>query len=155
MSDLTESTGISQPGAQLGAQPMGRRGALRLLGGAGLALAAPGTLAACLPAHNVGGNTRPTLSLRRHSFFDNSRPFVVGPGAWCWFQSPRAAVLDGKLWIGSAVAGTNSARDGDVEVTAVDVASHRVTQRYTLGHTGRTDDHASPSVLVVNGGIQT
>lgn len=78
---------------------------------------------------------------------------VVGPGAWCWFQSPRAA-LDGRggLWLGSS-QGTGAPRPGSVDVTHVDVADWRVVARHALG-VDEVDDHTSPSVLPIDGGLQ-
>jgi hypothetical protein len=78
----------------------------------------------------------------------------VGPGAWCWFQSPRA-VIDGRdrLWLGSTVGGTGTARDGDVQVDAVDLRTMSPAEHHVVGR-NRVDDHASPSVSIVEGELQ-
>jgi len=66
-----------------------------------------------------------------------------GPGAWCWFQDPRAVQVGGGL--GRTYAGW-IAQNGDITVGSFDPRRGR-----TLTHVvGRWihDDHASPSLLV-------
>lgn len=78
---------------------------------------------------------------------------VVGPGAWCWFQAPRAAIdAAGTLWVGST-QGAGAPSPGRVQVTEVDLAAWRVRRRVPLGH-DRVDDHTSPSVLPLADGVQ-
>ena len=81
-----------------------------------------------------------------------TRPVVVGPGAWCWFQSPRAAVLGDSLWLGST-QGTGAPRPGSVDVTCVRLRDLEVLERRSLA-VDRVDDHTSPSVLATAGGLQ-
>lgn len=78
----------------------------------------------------------------------------LGPGGWCWFQDPRASLAPGGiLWLGTTVAHTYSGRDGAVELTALDLDTMAVVERQTLDHS-KPDDHISPSVLAVDGGVQ-
>lgn len=78
---------------------------------------------------------------------------MVGPGAWCWFQQPRAAVdRSGSLWLGST-QGTGAPQPGAIDVTRIDLAGWRVVGRRTLGR-DRVDDHTAPSVLPVAGEVQ-
>ena len=77
----------------------------------------------------------------------------IGPGGWCWFQSPRAAIDEtGSLWLGSS-RGTAAPEPGRVEVTQVDLARRSVVGRWALGR-DRVDDHTSPSVLAIDGEVQ-
>ncbi|MGI8754420.1 MAG: hypothetical protein ACR2MB_00885 [Acidimicrobiales bacterium] len=78
----------------------------------------------------------------------------LGPGGWCWFQDPRVSLAPGGiLWLGTTVAHTYSRRDGAVELTALDLETMKVVERRTLDHS-KPDDHISPSVLAVDGGVQ-
>lgn len=78
---------------------------------------------------------------------------VVGPGGWCWFQSPRAAIDDeGQLWLGSS-QGTGGPVPGSVDVTQIDLDRASVVARRSIGRE-RVDDHTSPSVSYVGGRIQ-
>lgn len=117
--------------------PIHRRTFLQAASAAALATALPG----CAPNQGSEVTTAPRADL------------VVGPGGWCWFQAPRAAI-DGRgtLWLGST-QGTGAPDPGRVEVTEVDLARWRVRSRTPLGH-DRVDDHTSPSVLPVGDGVQ-
>jgi BNR repeat-containing family member len=67
-------------------------------------------------------------------------------GAWCWFQDERAVVCGSTLFVGSVANGTNdTARKGDVEVTAYDLISGRLT-RSELHDQLEPDDHAVPAL---------
>ncbi len=111
---------------------------------------------AAAEAPTVGEAARRSPSASPAHFAQRSdRPDLrVGPGAWCWFQEPRASIAaDGTLWLGTTVDHTDTPRDGDVELTGVDLAAMKVTERRKLGHS-RPDDHISPSVLAVGGAVQ-
>lgn len=83
----------------------------------------------------------------------SDRDLVVGPGAWCWFQQPRAAIdRSGSLWLGST-QGSGAPSPGSVDITRIDLDAWRVAERRSLGR-DRVDDHTAPSVLPVDGGVQ-
>jgi hypothetical protein len=112
-----------------------RRSLLRSLAVTTAALATP----ACAPGRGPGAGSPAEL--------------VVGPGAWCWFQSPRASIDDaGQLWLGST-QGTGAPVPGSVDVTQVDLTSGAVVARSAIGR-DRVDDHTSPSVCASSGGVQ-
>jgi hypothetical protein len=109
------------------------------VGAAGVALAGPGTAAAALPS-------TPATRLRDRSFGSAGPAATVGPGAWCWFQSPRAALgPDDRLWLGTTVDGTDTERDGAVEVTAFHLGQQQIVEHHRLGRLA-PDDHTSPAV---------
>lgn len=115
---------------------MTRRG---LLGGLAAATATP-LLSCGAPAH--APTRRPV-----------DEPLVAGPGAWCWFQSPRAAIdASGSLWLGTS-QGSGAPTPGSVDVTQVHLGERRVVARHRLG-VDRVDDHTSPSVLATDAGVQ-
>lgn len=102
-----------------------------------------------LPRWPNGGTAELPTATRAAGRYD----LVAGPGAWCWFQAPRAAIAaDGSLWLGST-QGTGAPQPGSVDVTCVDLARWRVRSRRSLG-VDRVDDHTAPSVLAVDGGVQ-
>ena len=115
-----------------------RRNLLRSAGAGAVAIAGSGA-----------GCVRPALVDPQHP----AATTVIGPGGWCWFQSPRA-VIDGRgeLWIGSS-QGSGAPTPGSVDVTRVDLRTQRVMVRHRLA-VDRVDDHTSPSVLAVPGGVQ-
>jgi hypothetical protein len=136
------SSKLSAPGASLAAEADAmrptRRALLRTLATGSAALVAP---AACTTRVHPW-----TLSGRRLEL-------VVGPGGWCWFQSPRAVIDgEGQLWLGST-QGTGAPAPGSVDVTQVDLATSSVVGRTSIGR-ARVDDHTSPSVSLVDGQIQ-
>lgn len=108
--------------------------------GALAAVAAGRVVPSCQPASGGGSGAA-------------GRELVVGPGAWCWFQAPRACIdATGSLWLGST-QGTGAPQPGSVDVTRVDLATLRIAGRRSLGR-DRVDDHTSPSVLDTPTGIQ-
>lgn len=66
-----------------------------------------------------------------------------GPGAWCWFQDPRAVQVGGRL--GRTYAGW-IAQNGDITVGAFDLRSGR-RLAHVVGHWIH-DEHASASLVV-------
>jgi len=67
-------------------------------------------------------------------------------GGWCWFQGERALIHDGKLFFGSVAneAGPGgTARDGNIEVTAYDLATGK-SQVFVLHERLENDDHDGP-----------
>lgn len=83
---------------------------------------------------------------------DPSDSITVGPGGWCWFQSPRAVIdRSGALWVGST-QGTGAPVPGSVDVTKIALPSGRVLERLSLG-VDRVDDHTSPAVLADARGV--
>jgi len=77
----------------------------------------------------------------------------IGPGGWCWFQSPRAE-LDGSgaLWLG-VTQGTHASSPGSVDVIQVDLDPLRTVRRTQLA-IDRVDDHTSPSIFPTASGVQ-
>ncbi len=80
-------------------------------------------------------------------------------GAWSWFQDERAVVdpAAGRLIVGSTAnrLGTGGlSKDGDVDVTFVDIATRRPTRSFTLRDhlvttsTQSGDDHNTSALLV-------
>jgi hypothetical protein len=136
--DLTTDPHSPSAGSAAITEGMSRRGVLRLIGG-GAALAVLPGLTAC-----------DDRDLKNLSLKSPKREAVIGQGGWCWFHSPRASIGSGKLWYGSVVSGGHP-RDGDVEVTAVDLSRLTVAERYVVGHT-KPDDHAAPSVMMLSSG---
>lgn len=111
-----------------------------LLGGLAAATCAP-ALGAC-----TGTPHRVAASASRSEM-------VIGAGAWCWFQAPRAA-LDGRgsAWLGTT-QGRTGPQPGSVDVTQVDLERLDVVARHQVG-LDRPDDHTSPSVLPTGSGVQ-
>jgi hypothetical protein len=73
-------------------------------------------------------------------------------GAWSWFEDERAIVdvAAGKIIVSSVAdsSGTGgAARDGDVEVATLDIASGAVT-RFTLSDNLQADDHNSAALFI-------
>jgi hypothetical protein len=71
-------------------------------------------------------------------------------GAWSWFEDERAIVdtVAGKIVVSSVADGSGTggaARNGDVEVAALDLASNMVT-RFTLSDALQADDHNSAAL---------
>jgi len=132
---------------------LSRRDALRLLGAAGAAVAAPGLLAACEPTPSTPMPLAPDPSVRPLGFVGGA-DVDLGPGAWCWFQSPRASLgPDGLLWMGASVAHTGTPADGAVKLLGLDTRSGALVVDRTLTTT-RQDDHTSPSVLAIGDEVQ-
>lgn len=78
------------------------------------------------------------------------QPVVLADdGGWCWFQDPRALVLDqNRLIVGSVANGrTDSDRKGDVEALMYDRSSG-ATVRVELHDRLGGDDHNAPAFLV-------
>lgn len=73
-------------------------------------------------------------------------------GGWCWFQDPRAIVHDGRILVGTT-AGTidESSKAGDIDVTSFDLAT-RTSLTFKLHEELQSDDHDSPSLLVLPDG---
>lgn len=77
---------------------------------------------------------------------------VNANGGWCWFQDERSLVdpSAGIAVIGSVAspAGADGeARDGDVEVTVVDLDAPELTGRQAVLHAGfEADDHDDPAL---------
>jgi len=70
-------------------------------------------------------------------------------GGWCWFQDPRALVLDeNRLIVGSVANGrSDPSRKGDIEALVFDRSSGRTT-RVELHDRLGADDHNVPVFLV-------
>lgn len=131
-----------------------RRDLLRWFGAAGLAAAAgPSLLTACEPAPTTPMPLAADPSVRSLGFVGGADA-EVGPGAWCWFQAPRASFgPDGLLWMGASVAETGTALDGAVKLYGWDTRSGDLVVDRTLDAT-RQDDHTSPSVLAIGREVQ-
>ena len=136
----------------LGPDAPTRRQVLRWMGAAGLVAAAPPVLTACIPA-STPQPLAPDAFLRSWGFVGGA-DVEIGPGAWCWFQAPRASFgPGGLLWLGASVAGTGTAADGAVKVLAYEVPTSSLVVDRTLA-TVREDDHTSPSVLALGDEVQ-
>ncbi len=73
-------------------------------------------------------------------------------GAWSWFQDERAIVdsAAGKILVSSVAAAAGAggaARNGDVDVAALDIESGEVT-RFTLHESLQADDHDSAALWI-------
>ena len=134
------------------AEVVSRRDLLRWITAAGAASVLPVGLGACLPG-KTPMPLAPDAFLRGRGFTGGIET-DLGAGAWCWFQSPRASFGPGGiLWLGSSVAGTQTADDGAVQATAFDTTTSNIVLRRTLTIT-RQDDHTSPSVLALGNEAQ-
>lgn len=144
--------GPHDPFGATGDQPS-RRQVLRWLSAAGVATVVPMGLSACLPG-TTPMPLAPDPSMRGLGFAGGSRDAMLGQGAWCWFQGPRASFgPGGLLWMGASVAKTGTSADGAVKVLAYDVPGSSLVVDRTLV-TARQDDHTSPSVLAVGSEVQ-
>lgn len=131
-----------------------RRDLLRWFGAAGATAAvAPGLLTACDPAPTTPMPLPADPSVRGLGFVGGT-DLEVGPGAWCWFQAPRASFgPDGRLWMGASVAQTGTELDGAVKLYGWDARTGSLAVDRTLTTT-RQDDHTSPSVLALGSEVQ-
>jgi len=80
----------------------------------------------------------------------STQPVVLSDdGGWCWFQDPRAIVLDeNRLIVGSVANGRSDPdRKGDIEALVFDRASGKTT-RVELHDRLGADDHNVPAFLV-------
>jgi len=77
---------------------------------------------------------------------------VNANGGWCWFQDERSLVdaATGTAVIGSVASPSGvdgAARDGDVEVTVVDLDAEEITGTQAVLHAGfEADDHDDPAL---------
>lgn len=75
-------------------------------------------------------------------------------GGWCWFQDPRALVLNGTLVIGSVASGfRDPSRRGNIEVTTYNLSSGSeqrtvLHERLSDSENSQYDDHNTPALLV-------
>lgn len=80
-----------------------------------------------------------------------AEPVVVcDNGGWCWFEDERAIVHIGTLYVGTVAhrrGPGGEARHGNIELTAVDLASG-ATRTAILHERLSADDHCSPALLV-------
>src|SRR5262245_25749678 len=73
-------------------------------------------------------------------------------GGWCWFMDPRAVVDDGRIVVGTTAGTTgDGSLAGDIDVTSFDLIT-RTSQTFTLHEELQSDDHDSPSLLVLPDG---
>jgi hypothetical protein len=79
----------------------------------------------------------------------NQTPFIVlsDDGGWCWFESPRAIIVNNKLIVGSVASGyLDASRQGDIEAIVHDLSSE-TTNIVELHDRLELDDHDSPAFL--------
>lgn len=139
------------PDVQTGVGRLTRRDVLRLVGASAVATALPVGLSSCMPT-TTPGPLAPDASLRSLGFVGGT-DVDLGPGAWCWFQSPRSSMgPNGVLWLGTSV-GVGSTAKGAVQVTAYDTRANRVLTRRTVEN-AQVDDHTSPSVMTFGDRVQ-
>ncbi len=75
-------------------------------------------------------------------------PVVLSDDAgWCWFEGPRAVIVDGKLVVGTVANGRfDLERTGDIEAIVYDPEDGSIT-RVELHDRLQADDHDSPAFL--------
>lgn len=141
---------------------LSRRTFLRASGAAAAGLAAAPLLAGCEP------QPEPTPSDRtawRQSFTTpGSRDVVLNDaGGWCWFSEARTLITPAqRLYVGTVVGTTGTAREGAIEVASVSVAgglkAGRAVTRATVDRStatigqDRVDDHNNPGLEVTSSG---
>ena len=129
-----------------------RRTVLRWGAAAGAVGLVPSLLTACDPVAPLVGPPKPDPSLTGIGFSGGIES-ELHQGGWCWFQQPRATIdTADRLWIGSSYGGTFTAQDGDVAITAVDLADLHVIERTVVAHT-QQDDHTSPAVMAMGSDV--
>ena len=122
-----------------------RRLALTLTAGA--ALLAGSVLGQVTAAH-AGINPAPPSSLAAAAGAPARVSELVGDGAWCWFQDPRAVHYVGahdRTYVGYVTT------KGDIDVVALDNPTGEVTQS-VLHPRLVADDHAAPGLEVLPDG---
>lgn len=71
---------------------------------------------------------------------------LTDDGGWCWFQDPRALVVEGRIVVGSVASGRHDPeRRGDVQVTTWDPESG-VRATVELADRLELDDHDAPAL---------
>ncbi len=75
-------------------------------------------------------------------------------GSWCWFQTERSLLVDGKLLVGSVAAGTHDPeRKGDIDLLVHDLGIG-TTRRVELHDRLQRDDHNVPGLArLADGGV--
>jgi hypothetical protein len=86
----------------------------------------------------------PNLAQEQASYDRRSDPhkftIFLEEGGWCWFQEPRAVLLDEKLFVGSVQGNGN----GAALVGVYDLAAGKPLGTVTMHHKFDGDDHNSP-----------
>lgn len=80
----------------------------------------------------------------------STEPIVLtDDGGWCWFQDPRAIIVDkNRLIVGSVAMGNaDSTRKGDIEALVFDRSTGKTT-RVELHDRLGADDHNAPAFVV-------
>ena len=145
------SSGREPAAAAAQVSRLSRRDLLRLAALTGAAATVPLGLAGCKVAPTPLP-LPPDPSLRARGFVGGSDT-DVGPGGWCWFQSPRSAMgPNGVLWLGSSI-GPGTSASGWVQVTAFDTRTKHVLVKRTVAK-GNPDDHSSPAVMPFGDQVQ-
>ncbi|UCF35737.1 MAG: BNR-4 repeat-containing protein [Acidobacteriota bacterium] len=72
-------------------------------------------------------------------------------GGWCWFEDPRAVIVENRLIVGIVASGHEDAsRKGDIRALVYDLVSGQTTE-VELADQLQLDDHDSPVFLPLQG----
>jgi len=78
-------------------------------------------------------STQPAENQRMHTFMNNS--------GWCWYQDPRAIIVDGKVIVG----GVEGNGDGAAAIGVFDLKEQKILGRTVIHPSFDKDDHNTPA----------